>query len=159
MPCQLSDTNARQSLRDHAAEKGLEIYAKYGPHIGWNELGQILEDRKWVRYPCQIVFDAGPLRPGEFAYPAPKGNLPEDGFAIYVHPCLRTQLNRVPGVVLYQLVAVNYGGFASAEDAETFGACALGIDREQYYRILCGIADELAGDPGTHPAENTAENT
>ena len=60
-----------------------------------------------------------------------------------VHPFFETTLDRVPLLVLYQLVSVNYGGFASAEDAEIFGAAALGLDREDYYATVCAMADEL----------------
>jgi hypothetical protein len=49
----------------------------------------------------------------------------------------------VPWLVLYQLVALNYGEFASADDAETFGAAALGLTRDAYYEELCKMADEL----------------
>ena len=56
-----------------------------------------------------------------------------------------TELRAVPQLVLYQLVAVNYGGFASGDDAETFGAAALGLEREDYYQELCRLADQLDG--------------
>ena len=46
---------------------------------------------------------------------------------MYVHPFFMTQLEQVPLLVLYQLVLVNYGAFAAPEDAETFGAAALGL--------------------------------
>jgi hypothetical protein len=46
-----------------------------------------------------------------------------------------TQLPQVPALVLYQLVLVNYGEFVSADDAETFGASALGT-RHFQRRIL-----------------------
>ena len=36
---------------------------------------------------------------------------------MFVHPLFMTQLERVPHLVLYQLVLVNYGEFASGEDA------------------------------------------
>ena len=45
--------------------------------------------------------------------------------------------------MLYQLVLVNYGEFASAADAETFGATALGISKDEYYEALCEMADEI----------------
>jgi hypothetical protein len=51
----------------------------------------------------------------------------------------------VPYLVLYQLVLVNYGEFASPDDAETFGASALGLEREEYYAALCRMADEVGG--------------
>ena len=138
-----SAQNARQSLNASAAAIGAEIHAKYGPQIGWKQLLQVLGDRNCARYPCEIVFDAAPLQPGEFAHPVAKGERPEDGFSIYVHPLFMTQLEQVPLLVLYQLVLVNYGAFATAEDAETFGAAALGLSQDAYYHILCGLADEL----------------
>ena len=103
----LTIEDGRQSLNAHVASKADEIRAKYGPHIGWKELLQILADRSCVRYPCEVVFGTAPLESGEFAYPAPKGESPDDGFTIYVHPYFATQLSRVPHLVLYQLVVVN----------------------------------------------------
>lgn len=144
MPTQLTADDARQSLNAHVAAKGAEIFAKYGPHIGWQELQLILGDRTAVRYPCKLVFDSSALQPGEFAYPRPNGNRPEDGFTLFIHPLLMTQLERTTALALYQLVLVNYGEFASPADAETFGAAALGLSREQYYAELCSLADQLA---------------
>ena len=126
-----------------AAAIGAEVFQKYGPRIGWAQLLQILEDRSCVRYPCEIVFDAGPLEAGEFAHPVAKGEQPQDGFSLYVHPLFMPQLEQVPLLVLYQLVLVNYGSFASPDDAETFGAAALGLSKDEYYHLLCGLADEL----------------
>ena len=145
MSVQLTSDDVRESLSAHVAAKGAEICAKYGPHIGWTELVRILEDRTAVRYPCEIAFDAAALEPGEFAHAVPKGQRPEDGFTMYVHPYFMMQLEQVPLLVLYQLVLVNYGQFASADDAEIFGASALGLDKEDYYQRLCQLADELSG--------------
>jgi hypothetical protein len=145
MAIQLTTEDARQSLNGHVAAKGREIRTKYGPHIGWKELLRILEDRACVRYPCEVIFDAGPLNPGEFAHPAAKGERLEEGFTMFVHPVFLAQLDQVPSLVLYQLVLVNYGEFASADDAETFGASALGISRDEYYQTLCEMADEIGG--------------
>lgn len=103
-------------------------------------------DRAYVRYPCEIVFDASALNPGEFAHAVAKGKTPEEGFTMHVHPVYMLDLARVPGLVLYQLVAVNYGEFASADDAETFGANALGLSRDDYYATLCELADQLGGE-------------
>ena len=144
MALQLTATDARQSLNSHVAAKGAEIHAKYGPRIGWKELQSILEDRNCVRYPCRVVFDTTGLQPGEFAHPAANGERPEDGFTLYVHPLFMTDLARVPLLVLYQVVLINYGEFASPDDAETFGASAVGISRDEYYTELCHLADQLA---------------
>ena len=105
MSKQLTADDARQSLTGHVEAKGVEIYLKYGPVLGWEDLPRLLADRAYVRYPCEIVFDATPLLPGEFAHPMPKTEQPEDGFTMYVHPVFETQLDRVPALVLYQLVA------------------------------------------------------
>jgi len=144
-----SSADAHESLNAHAAALGKEIHEKYGPRIGWNQLRRILEDRHCVRYPCEIVFDAAQLEAGEFAHPVAKGDRPEAGFVVYVHPCFMVQLEQVPLLVLYQLVLVNYGPFASPEDAETFGAAALGLSRDEYYAAVCALADQLPpSDPG-----------
>lgn len=131
----------------HVAFKGAEIREKYGPHLGWKELLRVLQDRKCVRYPCEIVFDAAPLNVDEVAHATANGERPEEGFNIYVHPYFAIQLSRVPYLVLYQLVLVNYGEFASADDAEIFGSHALGLSTDDYYDTLCALADEI----GTHP--------
>jgi hypothetical protein len=136
-------SDLRQSLTGHAAEKGAEVHAKYGPHIGWNELLRLIEDRSCVRYPCVIEFDEAQLQPGEFAHPVPNGARPEAGFTMYVHPFFMTQLDQVPLLVLYQLVLINYGGSASSDDAEIFGATALGLSQDQYYSALCDLADQV----------------
>jgi hypothetical protein len=143
-----TDAEARQCLNAHVAAKGAEIHGKYGPHLGWRELLLLLEHPACVRYPCEIVFAEGPLQPGEMAFPEPKGARPEDGFMIYVHPGFAAQRERVPALVLYQLVVVNYGAFASAADAEAFGAAALGLSRDDYYRVLCDLADAMGQSTG-----------
>lgn len=155
MPTQLTAEHAKQSLTAHVEAKGAEVFAKYGPQLGWAELQRLLEDRTCVRYPCTIVFDAAGLQPGEFAFPEARGATPEEGFTLYVHPVYMTQLAMVPYLVLYQLVVVNYGEFAAADDAEAFAAAALGIDRELYYETLCRLADQLGVgiDPGTREVE------
>ena len=139
----LTVNDAKQSLIDHVAFKGTEIREKYGPDIGWKELLQILEDRSYVRYPCTIEFNSAPLQADEFAHPVAIGERPEDGFIIYVRPIFTLQLERVPYLVLYQLVLVNYGDFASPDDAETFGANALGISKDEYYYALCDMMEEI----------------
>lgn len=149
MSKQLTVDDFKQSLNSHAASKGDEIRQKYGPEISWGKLQSILEDRSIVRYPCELVFDSTPLLPGEFACPICLGATPEDGFKLYVHPYFLLEMGNIPHLVLYQLVAVNYGDFASAADAETFGARALGLSEEEYYEELCELVDRmnLAGMP------------
>lgn len=143
MAIQLTAQDAQLSLNAHVAAKAAEVRERHGPTIGWKELLHILNDRTCVRYPCDIVFDPGPLASGECAHPVAKGALPEDGFTMHVHPCFMAHLHLVPPLVLYQLVVVNYGVFASAEDAETFGSIVLGISRDEYYSLLCDLHDSV----------------
>lgn len=143
-PRQLTAEDARQSLSDHVAAKGAEIRAKYGPAIGWSQLQRILGDRECLRYPCEVAFDAAPLLSDECAFPMPIGDRPEDGFRLCVHPYFSVDPGRVPLLALYQVVAINYGAFASPDDAEIFGAAVLGIPREEYYEALCSMADEIS---------------
>lgn len=145
-PHKLTLDDARESLSAHVAAKGAEIRAKYGPDIGWSQLKRILADRDFVRYPCELVFDAVPLLPDECAYPAPIGEAPEDGFRLCVHPYFSVDPSRVPWLALYQLVSINYGAFASPADAEAFGAAVLGIAQDEYYAALCAMADEISTD-------------
>lgn len=152
MATQLTDDDARQSLTAHVESKGVDVLTRYGLISGPEGLEPLLADRTQVRYPCRVVFDHTPLQAGEFAHAEPQGPLPEDGFTIYVHPAFLTDPARVPALVLYQLVAVNYGEFASAHDAETFGAAALGLTRDEYYALLCESADRVS-PPGFEPAE------
>ena len=63
---------------------------------------------------------------------------------MHVHPFFSTQPEQVPLLVLYQIVVVNYGMFASSEDAEAFGSSVLGISQDDYYAALCRLADQLA---------------
>ncbi len=147
MATQLTADDFKQSLTQHVASKGEEIREKYGPEVGWKELQQMLSDRAAVRYPSEIVFDSAPLLEGEFAHAMPNSEDPNDGFKIYVHPYFSLQLDRVPHLVLYQLVRVNYGEFASPEDAEVFGSSALGLGKDDYYEMLCEMVDELSGEP------------
>jgi hypothetical protein len=146
MSQKLTLEDARESLTAHVAAKGYEIHQKYGPVIGWTQILTILTDTDCVRYPCELVFDATPLQPDECAYPMPKGESPEDGFRLCVHPYFSIDPSRVPLLALYQLVSINYGAFASPDDAETFGAAALGISKDEYYAALCAMADEISED-------------
>ena len=144
MERQLTPSVVKDSLNAHAAEKGMEIHQRYGPQLGWKELQSILNDIDFVRYPCELKFGSAGLLQGECAHPVCRGERPEDGFIMYVHPLFMTQLDRVPYLVLYQLVLVNYGEFAAVEDAEAFGANALGISKDTYYAVLCELADQLS---------------
>jgi len=136
----LSPEDARVALRDHALALARRGFEKYGGKIVPEE---ILQDQEIVRYPTTLRFGAERLQPGEFAFPEPLGETAADGFCLHVHPCFEDQAEALPLLVSYQIVAINYGGMATAEDAEWFGAVLLGLDKEAYYRRLCRLADSI----------------
>jgi hypothetical protein len=146
MARELKTELVKPGLRDHVSAQATEIHIKYGPELGWDQLRQLLEDRSFVPYSCEIRFDAGPLLPGEFAHPFPRGQTPDDGYIIYIHPYYSTQLSRVPLLVLHQLALINYGDSATLDDAETFGSLALGLSKEEYYHALCELSAQIGGD-------------
>ena len=144
----LTENDARQSLNGHVEAKGREIQQQYGPEITSETLRQILSDSNFVRYPCEIRFDLAPLQEEEIAFAAPKGESPEEGYTIFVHPFFSTDPHAVVAIALYQLVVVNYGDFASSDDAETFGSAVLGLSKEAYYSRLCELADQITDPEG-----------
>jgi hypothetical protein len=143
MAIHLTEQDGRLSMEAHAASKGEEMRAKYGPEIGWGDFLKILNDRTLVRYPCQVVFDSSALTTGECAHAQAKTENLNDGFTLYIHPFFVSNPADAVLLALYQLVVVNYGPFASSEDAEALGAAALGISPDEYYRHMCQIADQL----------------
>ncbi|RME93900.1 MAG: hypothetical protein D6766_07240 [Verrucomicrobia bacterium] len=148
MARKLTEADARRSLSEHARSKGEEIRAKYGVPQEWTTFERILQDRSCVRYPCRVSFDTDALRPGEFAYPEALGEHPREGYHLHIHPYFANRPADAIALALYQLVVVNYGDFASAAEAESFGAAVLGMDREAYYQRICALADELAEAEG-----------
>ena len=146
MARELKTESVKPALRDLVLAQAAEIHHKYGPQIGWDQLGQLLGDRNCIRYPCEIRFDSEPLLPGEFAHPIPRGQTPDEGYIIYIHPYYSSQLPRVPYLVLHQLALINYGDSATLDDAEVFGSLALGLSKEEYYLALCELSAQIGGD-------------
>jgi hypothetical protein len=136
---------ARQCLSAELASIAADIRHQYGPDIGWEEIQTLLRDPHFTPFPCEIRFDSAPLLPGEFGHAVPRGSTREEGFIIYLHPRFASQLSRVSYLVLHQLVLINYGDAATADDAETFGSVALGLSKDAYYRALCDLACQIDG--------------
>lgn len=144
---QPTEEEGQQSLVGHAAQKAYEarqVYGEGGPGMSMKNLEVLLQDKKFIRYPVRIGYDASLLQEGETAYPHPieEGN-PKSGFLMAVHPALQGDDDAVAMVVAYQLVAVNYGDIAEQEAAEHFGSILMGMDVESYYRRMCQITDSI----------------
>jgi len=134
---------AQHSLRDHIITKATDARLRRGGLIDKQVMLQLLDDRSVVRYPLGVRFDAEPLQPGEFACLEPLGSHPSDGFCLYIHPTFETVDDLFPLLVAYYIPSVNYGEVASHTEAELFGATLNGIDVEEYYKILCSVADTV----------------
>jgi hypothetical protein len=133
--------DGQEALRTHVVDCAVTIRELYGPAVTPEALQKILADDRCVRFPTRIVFDDEPLGEGMFAVARPVGD--ESSWEVIVHPAFEDRPIYLPALVLYHLVTVNYGEFASYEDAEVFGATVLGMDQEAYYQLLCRLADEL----------------
>ena len=132
------------ALRDHVVTRATEARAKFGDRIGRAEMMCLLEDRAVVRYPLGVRFDAGPLEHGEFACLEALGERPADGYCLFIHPMFEPVNDLLPLLIAYYIPSVNYGDVATHVEAELFGATLLGLDAEEYYRILCSVADSAA---------------
>lgn len=135
---------AQQSLRDHVVEKAIDARRRAGGPIGRSEMLRLLEDRSIVRYPLGVRFDSEPLQPGEFACLESLGEHPRDGFCLFIHPMFENVDELIPLLIAYYIPSVNYGDVAAHVEAELFGSHLLGLDLEEYYRILCSVADSAA---------------
>jgi hypothetical protein len=134
---------ARQALLAHAAATGAALRERAGGQLDYPRLVALLEDPDVVRFPVQVAFDARPLQGEELAYPLPVEDDPTNGFTMYVHPHLAACPDDATAAILYALVVVNYGEVATGEVGEAFGAAALGVHPEAYYRTVCRIADAV----------------
>ena len=142
---------ARQSLRDHVVTKAIDARERRNGLIDRAKMMRLLEDRAVVRYPLGVRFDAEPLEPGEFACLETLGEHPSDGFCLFIHPMFENVDELIPLLIAYYIPSVNYGEVACHVEAELFGATLLGFDVEEYYRILCSVADAVA-DPSNAPS-------
>ncbi len=142
-PKRLTETDAKEALRDHLVAKAIDARLRHGLLIDADEIMRILDDKAVVRYPVGIRFDSQPLEPGEFAWPAPLGETPSNGFCLFINPWFENQPDAWPLLIAYHLPSINYGEIVSGEDAEAFGAALLGLETETYYQALCELVDSI----------------
>ncbi len=144
----LTEEAGYEALRGHVLEKALVARKKYGPEMDLAAMEALLADSDLVRFPTQIAFDPQFLLAGEFAWPRCNGERPGDGFTLYVHPHFQNRHRDLPYLIAYHIVAINYLDVATNEEAELFGAALFGMEVEEYYEKICGLADELGGPAG-----------
>jgi len=139
----LTEEAGQVALRDHVEAKAYDARLKHGPLIDADAMTAILDDRSVVRYPVGIRFDAGPLAPGEFAWPQQLGDRPSAGYCLFLHPCFESQPEIWPLLVAYHIPSINYGEIVTENEAELFGATLLGMEVESYYQALCELSDAI----------------
>jgi len=149
MPPQNSKVKKRPGKKIHSAvflhanEKAREILHRFGPVIDYPTVLKILEDRKSTRYPVTLHFTTDAIEPGMYGMTRAVSENPDDGYIVSLHSALESRHDVLPALILYQLVMVNYGDLATANDAEIFGATILQMDREDYYRHIVDLTNAL----------------
>ncbi len=144
MDNKLTPKDGKQALLHHVVDKAIALREKYVNFIDFAALDKILEDRDFVRYPTCLEFSSKPIGDGFFAVTEPVSDAdPSQGYIITIDGHFKDQLGDVPALALYQLVIVNYGDIATSEEAELFGATVLGMGKEEYYQLLCTLADQI----------------
>jgi hypothetical protein len=147
MEHKLNLEDGKRSLHDHVLSRAWEAREVYGPRIDMPRFLEFLENRRFVRYPVTLTFDTADLLEEEFARAVPLGDHPSDGFRLVIHPHFRDEPDIVPLLASYHLVTVNYGEIATREDAELFGATFLGLEVDEYYRLLCEASSRISSRP------------
>ena len=138
-----TEADGRLALREHIVSKAAEARLRYGLYIDTETILRMLDDRKVVRFPVGVRFDATPLEPGEPAFPMPLGEQPGGGYCLFVHPALEGETELLPLVIAYYLAAINYGDIVTHVEAELSGATLLRLDTDTYYQAMCEITDGL----------------
>ena len=109
---------------------------------------QVLQDRGCVFHPVKMVFDADPLKEGEFAYMHQVDKDRNKGFMLYMHPYFKNRPNDLPYLVAYHLAIVNFPEEPTAEVAEHFGAALMSLEVESYYDKVNQLYESILSKPG-----------
>ncbi|MCA9406529.1 MAG: hypothetical protein KC684_08325 [Candidatus Omnitrophica bacterium] len=144
-PLKLTLEDGRRALGVHVLEKGYKLREKYGKFIDYDTLLRILQDEEFVRYPTKIVFDSAKIEEGMFGYAERISTDANDGYIIYIHEEFKKRSGDLPALVFYHLVTVNYGEFATYNEAEEFASAALGMEKDYYYQYICRLTDSIPG--------------
>ncbi|MCP4487200.1 MAG: hypothetical protein GY820_07770 [Gammaproteobacteria bacterium] len=147
----------REAMNLHLRHKAQEIIEKFGANITFDVLQEILQDRKFVRYPVNIVYDSARVEMGLFITTemilADPNREPDDDdeyikqadrhYDFIVHQYFKGQPEKLAPLIMYHLPTVNYGDIATYEDAEVFAAALLQMDQDDYYQLVCDLVDGI----------------
>ncbi|PIE02888.1 MAG: hypothetical protein CSA81_05140 [Acidobacteria bacterium] len=136
----------KQSLSEHVKRRAAFIRDKYElgspAKIRKELLDVMLSDREVARFPTELFFTSQ-IEEGLFGICRKKSEDPRDGYQILLHSSLKDMGNKLAMFVFYLLVQVNYGDFASCQEAELFAASILDVQVDDYYRELCHLVDTV----------------
>ena len=138
----------QKALSEHVSHRVEFIRQKYQlaapAHITPEMMGVMLGDSDVARFPVELRFSPD-IEAGLFGYCEKKTENPQDGYDLVLHSGFQSRTEELPFLVLYLLVKVNYGEFATYEDAERFAAGILGLPVDAYYSVLCQLVDQTLG--------------
>jgi len=134
-----------EALLAHLVSKACEARDAYGGiHAG--NLEALLQDRRFVRHPTRIVYERGEMAAHQFAHAAPDWR-EEGGWIIHLLPALRTMPGLAPHAAAYMIPVINYGeDVVDDEHCLAYGAALLAVGVEEYYDLLCRLADEVGAE-------------
>jgi hypothetical protein len=133
-----------QALLDrHADAVAARAVAKLGGPLTPENLEQFLGDQDCLRCPTRIAYSSEGLEPHQFAEPIMSAENGVRHCALHVHPRYADQAEALPYFVAYMAAAINYGGAASAELCERYGAALLGLTVDVFYERVCAFAGDL----------------
>lgn len=137
------------SLPEELQEKidGIVLHTKssHGIPLSHERLKGFLEDRACVFHSVKVLFDAKPLKEGEYGYMHQVDRDPAKGFVLFLHPDFKDRTEVHPALISYQLAVVNFGQEVDPDVAEALGAGLTGMNVDEYYEMLCRLTDEVNG--------------
>ncbi len=147
----------RETMNFHLRQKAQEIKGKYGDIVTFPVLLDILQDRKFVRYPVNIIYDSTRIEAGLFINTevtlSDQGHQPDEDddylkqadrrYDFIVHEYFEGQPDKLVPLILYHLPIVNYGDIATYEDAEVFASALMQMEQDDYYQLVCDLADSI----------------
>jgi hypothetical protein len=137
------DPRVADALKAHARDKALQATKRLGGPLTSDNIEVFLKDPGCLRYKTRIVFTREGLDPHQFAQP---NMSKEDAWytcTLHIDPALQTRQELIHFVIAYMASVINYGDAANPELAEIYGSILTGLPPGDFYRKICGIADEL----------------
>lgn len=128
-------------LVEHARLHAERVAARLGGPLSAENLAQFLTDSNCLRWCTEIVFDATPLEPHQFAQPIIGGPEHLRTCTLYVHPRFAQHPAALPFFVAYFAAVINYGIAAGPDLCEAHGAALLGMKEDAFYAALCAAVD------------------